>query len=233
MVVTLQSFDVTDAGSIELANTYMTRYTARMDSTAQDSAWLGYLDFLSRFMDAQQRHLPSHADTEFDHPFTDEGLLLIEGPSGPRFAIDAAWQWERFRPLVHPSLGDFLRILATDRPQGLAETFPQLHRLEFWADHHPHSPLLEPLSVSYRHHLADILLQASALWSSGTGADRQPLFDGMQAFPGLDANRVICRFLDEYLATAETGDDADDVVANLTDTIRYHPRPIELISPTE
>lgn len=214
----LNRLDVTATESLKLANVFVTRYLPVFESAAQDSVWMTYSAFIARFIAAQEGKISQELLVDGNGPLSAEGI--ISRTDGDRWWLepDRQWQYDRFAARSDSSLHEWLRIRQSMVDPGLGGSFRTIHRLEYWADHYPDSPMLAYMQREYRSAITDVLNSLDSgfdPWRS----DYRSMFDQLHLYAGLDAVRTVT----QYILSQQRG--AADLNPNaFTDTLRYRPR---------
>lgn len=214
----LNRLDVTATESLKLANVFVTRYLPVFESAAQDSVWMTYSAFIARFIAAQEGKISQELLVDGNGPLSAEGI--ISRTDGDRWWLepDREWQYDRFAARSDSSLHEWLRIRQATVDPGLSGTFRTIHRLEYWADHYPDSPILDHMQREYRSSIADVLNSLDHGFDPWR-ADYRAMFDQLHLHAGLDAARTVTQYiLSQQRGTSDLNPNA------FTDTLRYRPR---------
>jgi hypothetical protein len=215
----LNRLDVTDTKSIELANVYLTRYLSTLTSASQDSAWMAYESFVNRFVESQAATISPHLMVQGGGPFKDEGIVGALANDTWRLNVDHVWRYDQYAHRADSSLHVWLRIQQYRQAGNQQELFGRIHRLEFWADHFPASPMLGTMQIEYRESIRR-LLESLPEEFDPKNADFVELFHLMHLYAGLDATKIITK----YISSLQNDENSLNASA-ITDTLRYRPRP--------
>lgn len=215
MAQVIQNATIHSAQDVRNINAYIRDNIGSKSPLQQDSVWASYLDFLDTTL---QTINTDHRDQP--GPFLRHGFRMTEFKNEMLFQPDQEWQYDLFSARVHNDLRTFIKITPPEQFDLLRE-FAYLHRLEWWADTNTQSPLLAHLSGNYRKCLKRILEHLAR----NTTANDADIFDAMQLFPGLDANRIFCNFIEDQAMFSQ--------IQHITDSIQYRPRTANLYAEAE
>lgn len=221
----INALNATDSESLGLANVYLTRFLPGLASASQDSVWMTYTDFVNRFIAAQQGRISRELLVDGNGPYATDGVITRTNGETWWLEPDPQWQYERYATRSDSSLHEWLRIRSATVEPGIAGSFRTIHRLEYWADHFPASPLLTFMQQHYREAITTVLSTLNTDYNPWR-SDYVAMFDQLHLHAGLDAVKVVTK----YISSQQNGN--VDLNANaFTDTLRYRPR--TWIKPTE
>lgn len=214
----INGLDVAKTENLALANVYLTRFMPGLESTSQDSLWMAYSAFIDRFIAANGSSLSRDLLVDGNGPFAQEGIIARTDGEAWWLEADRQWQYDRFASRSDSSLHEWLRIQQYPNVSELSGLFRTVHRLEYWADHFPNSPMISFMQGTYRDALNQILATLDIGYDPWRN-DYKALFDQLHLHAGLDAVKVVT----QYISSQQRG--AAGLNPNaFTDTLRYRPR---------
>ena len=222
--IVLNGFDASNDESLKLANVYLTRYLSSLPTAAQDSVWMTYETFINRFINQRSGKLSSSLMVVGGGPYAEDGIVGYLESDIWKLQPDRPWQFDRFAERADSSLYEWLRIQQYQPDSTKAKLFNRIHRLEYWADHFPSSPLQSTMQLEYKSSLRQLLSSLPEKYDP-KNSDFVELFHLMHLNAGLDAIKVVSRYV-----SSRQNDIASLNASAFTDTLRYQPRSWVIVS---